>query len=126
MKQHKTKLGLFVTQKITIGDTTINCIVDTGSPMTIIDKTVVKPTGKTEFVNLHGVTGFKAQVLKTKFDIEFDTQVSIGDGTILSRKHTVLLMDLKSVNENWGKRHNIRGLIGMDLIAKTTWLNFDK
>lgn len=123
MKLIKTKLGMFLTEKIMVNDVEINCLVDTGSAVTIICETVTKPKGTMKAVNLFGINGESKTAFRTKLAIEFDEVASIGDGTIYLRSHPVLLINLDRIKDNYSKKHNIRGIIGMDIISKTNWLN---
>ena len=131
MKLIKTRLGMFLTQIIHINDVAINCIIDTGSPVTMIGKKLVRPKGKTEFVDIHSLNGGKQQSLKTKFNVEFSypsfyASVNGGKAEEFKGNVPIIITDLKHVQENYGKKHNIRGIIGMDIISKTNWLNLDK
>lgn len=126
MKLIKTKLGMFLTQEIYVNDVHVNCIVDTGSPVTLIGKKIAVPCKNSKFIPVFGLNGSNQQALKTKLTVEFSFPASpqiLGSGDITFKdKLSILITDLKHIQDNYGKKHNIRGIIGMDIISKTNWL----
>jgi len=105
------KKGSFIVTPISFNKKKLNALVDTGSPITILDESFRNTAKPATTATIHGING------RTKVKKYMDYVVITNE-----RKEvltTVYFMDLSHLTDNYGKGLNIQAIFGMDLFTKT-------
>jgi len=121
MKIVTRKKGSFVVTPISFNRRHINSLVDTGSPITILDNGYRNLNKPYQYETINGINGRTKARKYTDYVTITDTDEKQKE--ILTE---VYFMDLSAITDNYGKTLYIRAIVGMDLLIKTKLLQCSK